>query len=753
MSNRIAVTPITQGLDRSVDSVAQQPGTFYELMGMFISAQGVGEQIYEGAAIDTFDTDYSPTRWIEWGDRIVVLANNPESNTYISSAGGYVTGFSGQWRAEKYKHVLPMAQPEENCRTLINSGETDVYANSSIYFSQSTYIAQINTTNDLGGSVELTFSGIQPEVPAGLNAQYVLFDRDADVDAITADIRPVTAEIYSGQTLTGLTYTGDAPPSGSVYAYVLLGTDADDMFKPDGFFVYKDRLGAWEGNNIYFSGFPGWSSPVVAPQPSNWMYWDALNRVSIDDTSRGAIVNIKEVDNALLVFQESGIVHISGYVPIDAARENQLVIRTLVNDLGIIDYDAVDVTPDGKLAYFIGDDSNFYAVAGNSLPEEIGIPVRNHERKKNLCQVTATDQFVVFGGIECDPTLVAREAYNQQSGMLQQYPTFFVLNRDGGQWSTFSRIGTNSEGDYVPKDDPSKQGGIGRIIQDGVPRLAIGSAGTIRILNDPAEILPQIEDFYLLGAATHEFDPDQATLKQMNHVTAQVEGPYSYQLSATAPISRKNNDSPVVRTTPFAVNGATTNYSVWFYSPPVDNYVSAGIGLCSEYLVGGVNQFPATINSGSSAILQFEPYDFGGYVARIDMYMSSVPTDLELRIYAHDEGTGYGAIDDPPVFTTEVTQPASGLVTDTTPYWHSFDIRQEFDDSTWWIGIFGSAAQVYYYPTASNIHQAIDPLQFPVTAAGSSFMLRIVRELGEPFVCRKFKGMQIEYQNVGNTSY
>lgn len=724
------------GIRRDVDDSAMSPGSFKDIVGALVDKPGQFTGIYRGRTIANFDGS-AVSRFIQWADRYVRLKSNPSGTIQITDAGSYQVGPSGDGRACKFADYLPIAVYGDQALILIDSSVADPFTDSSCYLSQNVIEATLSGSAGTG-SVTLTLSGAAPNTtyPTGMVPRYVLFDADAAAGALSAQIRPVTAYTASPGPATSITYTGDAVPAGTVRVRLLMGTSATDTFKPDGFFVWRGRLCAWKDEYIYYSGYPGSSSPYIASNVSDWTYWYALN-VSTTGTNHN-ILQCAVANDVILAFTSTGrVFRFSGWPPVDGT-DSQVVRDELHPDLSIPCYGAAAATNDGRIVYFIGTDGNLYSTDG-----EISQPVRDHEKLLNLTQVTAADQAVVFSGDTATPENVCRDDASKPSGLLYQFPCTFYLNRETGQWSTWQSLGFDSTGALVPMDDPASIGGIGVVTQDGREKLAVGSKLGIHILNDPDLGITAATDWYSMGFQTHSYAIEGTKIKTVVSVSMMADTPVLNRMGMAAPADSPMNlsNAGIVRARAKRQNTTESVFELYTHRV-ISNYVSMAVGYVGETLLDGIVAWPLsrTAMALGGSIRLMPVYLQAGFISRFDVLFSAL-TSCALEIYEDDgaDAPDFASL----IYSTNVKQAHAGL-TGTGEYWHPFDVRLTLAEGTYWFGLRGTAT-VQRTPSSREI---VDGAGATAHSA-SMFIARAIRELGCPNSAKKVTSLSANYNVVG----
>ena len=732
-------TPITRGIERNIDDVAQSPGGLRDGTGFLIATAGRVDGIYRGAPRATFDNDYTPTRVIEWEGNTVQLDSNPTSNIVVFDGVTAQTGQDGSSRGVLYENVLPLSNTSvalSNMATVLVEPTLLESCFLSLTMDQGTYLS--GTPAGANYTINFTLgAGLQPPAAVGTKTpQYVLFDRDADEGATSARIRPYIGHTVDGNGITTITYNGSAPPSGVVYVRILYGDTATDMFKPDGFYSHRERLAAWKDNDVYYSGDPG--IYAIEPAPQDWSYWYALNQAKIGHSGQGKIVKCLTVLDTVMVFLEKAIYTISGYPPIDGAIDNQLVVRELVNGLGLIGYDGAEVSNDGQSVYFIGSDNELYA--GNTAGiQRMSDKINLHPRFNRLTHVTTTDKYVAFSGTEQQPESVPSEISNKPGGLLYQSPAAWVYNLDLGAWSIVDQFATDNTGELIPTVHPTRCGVILRKTVNGKRFLAATEPGTLRVFNDPETRSPQLIDFYSMGIATHQVNLGSDGLKRPNAIDIVCEGIESAKLAATSPAENPAGQAPLDtnRVEPASQYGTTARFRIGLPEAPAHNYLSCAAGYWGEHLMAGQSDWTAALLGTSISAELNQTFVIDGFCSRLDLLLSNTGTcDITLK----DASTG------DTVYTMSYKPPQSGSFAAASYSWVPFGIRIKLPEN---VQMFISGTSTAYrYPNNDTIYNIGTPLY-----NGYSFCARFVKEAGAPFATRSIVSLGLEFDQVGTVSW
>lgn len=742
---RVKLTPITRGVERNIDDVAQQPGGLRDSTGLVLATAGRLDGVYRGANRISFNSAKTPTRWAEWKSRTVVLDSLPAGGAVTAcTATGSETGPTGNGRAELYEQVLAVAVEDAQCIALVRD-VSNVFTDGACYLSLTQGEGVINTATPSGSDYVIAIgAAYRPTFPAGTKVpRYVLFDRDGDNNATTAAIRPVTAyaPAYSaGADVTSVTYTGSAPPTGSVYVRVLFGDATTDTFKPDGFVSYRERLAAWSGNLIYFSGYPGNTDQVIEPVPTDWTYWYALNSVQVGNSSQGSIVRCLRVGDALMVWLEKAVYVITGYPPVDGGIDNQLVVSELSRNLGIDAYDSVCLSSDGQRAFFIGSDGLVYQANPGGIAEISG-KVKDHERFRGLTHITASADYVVCSGTACDPSDVPLEDGGKPSGIQNQYPTVWVYSIELDGWTPVSQFTTDNTGRLVPISDPTRIGTAGTLTVSGRSLIAVGEPGAIRVWNDPESRVSPVADWYISGASTHQIEMAGPEMKRVDAVMVTADRVLTRRLAAASPVEDPNG-ALFARSIGEAdsVYGATSRYQLNMPTGVPHNYISVGVGYNGERLIAGMSDWVSSMSSEVMTGVRRQLIQATGFVSRVDVLLSSI-TDCRVSIYDDDDGT-LGDL----VFYRDITAPQTGIVSGSDPYWHSFDMRVN-RTGYFWVQVYGNATG-YRYPSGGAINDGSG-----VVYNGYSMALRVVEEIGAPFVAKSILSIAADFDVLGQATW
>lgn len=740
---KLRLTPISRGIERQADDSAQAPGALRDGTGLISKSLGILDGVYRGyrRAISSGD---AITRWIQWGNKTVILKTNPVGNIQASDGATNEVGPAGEGRAELYEQAAAVAVPNgqgfvlvDNTASIIGGFVTYLGLNDGYGLFVS------GTPAGAAYTVTLSIAGTDPriEVPAGKTPQYVIFDVDSNDGSTTARVRPVTGYTTSGGYVQTVTYTGTAEPAGTVHVQVIFGTSHTDTFSPDGFSTYRDRLTAWKDQVVYYSGYPGLSTPFVEPDVSNWSYWDGLNVVRVGHSGQGNIQRCITVHDRQYVFLESGIYVITGYPPIDGAVDNQLVVTEVSSSLGIAGYDAATLSDDGQTVYFIGNDGNVYALGAGIA--EISRQIREHPRFNRLTHIADTEQFIVVSGVELDPSQVPYEDGRREGGLLYQSPATWVYNKELQAWFILDHYSATDTGYLQQTVDPAQLGAFGRYDIDGLGYLAVGEPGELKILFDPNTEDPDFSNYYMAGLATHEIIAGGLELKNPTAAYITAENVKSRTITAVSPANTPAGIAPVAKSKGEArtIYGDTSRYSLYFRRPPLHNYISAAVGYWGEKLRGGMSRwYPGNI-SMAVGTQKLQKVTLGSYVSRVDALLSDV-VDCELHIYADNAGVPDTSTT---LYTIPIEEPQSGLYNTSTPRWYTFNVRIPIV-GPYWVALSGNA-NAYRYPSQYSIWESGAELY-----AGYGIAMRVIEELGAPLSVGKVLSVELEFDVVGDIS-
>lgn len=738
---KIRLTPISRGVERQADDSAQQPGALRDGTGLISKSLGVLDGVYRGyrRAISSGD---AITRWIQWGNKTVILKTNPVGNIQASDGATNDIGPPGEGRGEKYEQTLAVAGSSINAFVLVDSTEP-ITGDAVTFLGLNDGVGEFSSGAPSGSDYTVTLTNATipyPEVPSGKTPIYVIFDVDSNNGSTTARIRPVTS-YTGGSVVQTVTYTGSSEPAGTVYVQIVFGVDASDTFDPDGFATYRDRLTAWKDNTLYFSGYPGLSTPFIEPDVSNWSYWDGLNVVNVGHSGQGSIQRCITVHDRLYVFLESGIYVVTGYPPIDGAVDNQLVVTEVSKTLGIAGYDAATISDDGQTVYFIGNDGNVYALGAGIA--EISRQIREHPRFNRLTHIADTEQFVVVSGIELDASQVPYEEGRSEGGILYQSPATWVYNKELQAWFILDQYSATSTGYMQQTADPAQLGTFGRYDIDGLGYIAVGEPGALKVLYDPNTTDPDFANYYMAGLATHEIIAGGVELKNPTAAYITAENVKSRTVTAVSPANTPAGIAPVSknRGEPRTIYGDTSRYSIYFRRPPLHNFISVAVGYWGEKLLGGMSRwYPGNISMPVST-QKLQQITTGGNVSRVDALLSDV-TDCTLHVYADNSGVPDTST---VLYTIPVEAPQSGIYNTNTPRWYTFNVRIPIE-GPYWVALSGNA-NAYRYPSQYSIWESGAELY-----AGYGMCMRVIDELGAPLSLGKLLTLELEFDVVGDIS-
>lgn len=757
--SEVQLTPFVRGIERDVEDVAQEVGGLRDAIGVTIDSVGGLSGIFLGPPRVFFDG--SPTRCIQWGTRTVKLADvqgNPMQISGISTNTPSDNDVVMDGKAVVHTKYLAVGGNGQ-AKILINSSVTNPFTDSFCFigegigddFGDFTHTQITPTLQRLDFNVS-----IFPQVQSGKTPRYVLFNNDADSGSVTATKRLINQGTITtvGSDVTRVEYVGGPPPAGATYAYLIFGSSDTGTWNVGGFFHWMDRLCAWDGNRVLVSGFPGFPSPFVAPNPDDWAYWYSLNYKQVghpDDEAENNILRCVVVGGLVMVFLERGIAIISGTPPVNEL-ENQMVVDFLSNTLGAKSYDAITVAPDGQSVFFVGIDGNLY-VASPSGIQEISKKIRKHERFRDFEYVVAAENVVVFSGGSYDYNLVTREWQNLPSGYFMQFPSSFMYNTETQAWSEFILLGLDEQYGIVPFDDPDNAGGFFLHTVNNKNCVAYGAYGGIRVLQDPDYGYTDINNVLCIGGATHQLEFGSSVLKRVDCVNVQVDTPLVDKLSVISPAKDPAGISPadVSRATYRRKIGNNRSYELFMRRGLMSNSVSVAFGLWGDKLVYGANfvpdtGFPIVNPTGLSQMVYIDDT-----VSRIDFLCKDV-TDLTIKIYENEEVAAGDSIGDL-VFSSTLTAPKTGHKISSNWYWRTSEIKYKFDTGKYWVRIEGISTIASYQSGMQIVDDAHTPSVPSVIYDYRSFGMRIIRELGAPFAAKKILGISTVFQTIGNSKW
>ena len=757
---RATLTPIVQGIRRDVTHAAQQGGAMHDCVGFLLQAQGQLDGIIRGTKKATFSATYNPTRWVQWQDEIVQLATNPTNSAAISDGiNTYLAGPTGDWRAIRYSDYLAMARVGYQAKILIDNSEADVFNDGACYISDRWIEGKLSTTpTSVGTTVTVTFSAsplAKPVIPSGYYANYIMFLDDSNRAATTARIRPVIGSVGAG-TITTITYTGVVPAGLAagdicrIYISTAATGDATNTLSLDGFFVVYDRLCGHVDNTLMYSGYSGnVLDGTIAPVRRDWTIWNPLNNVNVGSPEQGKIVRVFVSNDTQMIFLESGIHYLVGLPPI-AGTDNQLRRREVSQTLGIKGYDAAAISDDGQTVFFIGNDDGFYAAtAGGITP--IDKPVRVHERNVRLTGVSVAETLVCFWGTECDAADATGLNEQRTGSILGQYPAAFVLDTNTGEWTTFSPVTFDDTENMTPIDDPMRIGGIGALAIDGRNYLAVGTGGKILPLNDGSLTTPTAQDFYIQGVAMHQLTGGDQALKRVDSVDLVLEGLATRTMSAAAPVSDPIGAVPhsMRRAEPQKVRGNASHATLFMRGNQAMPSYGVAVGYVGDVLLRGVDhRYDSEIDLVVSTARYQRVYLPAGYVSRIDFLLHTL-TAAHVNIY-EDDGEATPAPVSTILHGSDVVEPPSGIVSNSTPFWRSFGIRREFAAGYYWIALSSTGnCTARIIPAGTNITNSAGIS----TNAGRNFMLRVIREFGAPMAARRLTHISANVTQIGSATW
>lgn len=757
---RATLTPIVQGIRRDVTHAAQQGGAMHDCIGLLLQSQGHLDGILRGVKQADFDTTYTPTRWMQWQDEIVQLATNPTSIAAISDGiNSYLAGPTGDWRATKYSDYLAMARVGYQAKILIDNSVSDVFTDGSSYISDSYIEGKLSTTpTAVGTVVTVTFGAsplARPVIPSGYYANYIMFLNDSNRAATTARIRPVIGSVGAG-TITTITYTGVVPAGLAaggicrIYISTAATGDASNTLSLDGFFTVYDRLCGHVNNTLMYSGYGGnVLDGTIAPVRRDWTVWNPLNNVNVGSPEQGKIVRVFVCDDTQMVFLESGIHYLVGLPPI-AGSDNQLRRREVSQTLGIKGYDAAAISDDGQMVFFIGNDDGFYAATPAGITP-IDKPIRIHERNTRLTSVAVAETLVCFSGTECDADTATGNNEQRTGSILGQYPCAFIFDTNVGEWTTFSPVTFDDTENMAPLDDPYRQGGIGSLNINGRNYLAVGTDGKILPINDGSKTTPTAQDYYIQGVAMHQITGGDQALKRVDSVDLVVEGLVTRTMSAAAPVSDPIGAVPhsMRRVTPQKTRGNASHSTMFFRGNQSMPSYGVSVGYAGDVLLRGVDQRYGSEIDLSVTTARFQRvYLPAGYVSRVDFLLHTL-TAAHVNIY-EDDGEATPAPVSTILHGSDMVEPVSGIVSNSTPYWRSFGVRRDFTAGYYWIALSSTGTcTAKIIPAGTNITNSAGT----ATNAGRNFMLRVIREFGAPMAARRLTHISADITKLGSVTW
>lgn len=741
---KIPMTPFVKGVDRSVDDVAQGPSGMRDCMNVVSNATGRLDGLYRGITKRATTTS-TATRWRQWGVNTVILQSNPAADIEIVNSAGAsgVASSPGEGAGCQYDEVFAIGGTLNGAATQagIIVNPATLYGGVYVGLDAGNGWGLISGAITGGPTYTINFATNLPVIPAGKTAQYILFDRDADLGTTTARVRPVTG--VTGSPITSLTFTvadGTAPPTGALYAYIIFGASATDTFSPQTFATYRNRLAASLDNEVYFAGWPGQPSPFFEPEPQNWAYWYDLNSVTVGHAGQGSIVRMEALGDSLFVFLQTATYRIYGYPPINGAYDNQLVVQEVAGGLGISTYDSICRAPDNMSLYVIGSDGDLYQFNGAYVA--ISEPILNHPRFTGLTHCFSSDKFITFTGIAPTPNLVPGETYPRDCGLLYQMPATFCYNIDKREFTILDQYGLNSTQDLVPVTDPYEMGVIGSFYLDGEWKLAISEPGAIRILNDPDLRAPTVDNALCMGVATHQISTGAAQFMP-NTVSVLTESSYVPRLPVCVNAENPAGSAPLQKARDVSTStfGTTDRFKVCFSEPDPHNYTSVAVGYWGERLVSGTRDWSAALTAITiDATPTLQKISVAGRVDRIDVLLGAITT-ARLTIY---NGTTAAPDLNDVIFATDMIEPQNGLVNNAAYYWRSFAIGLPNIAQPYWIGLTGTCT-AYRIPSGGLIYKSGATLH-----NGYSFALRVIEEAGGAYAAKSILSVSVEGMPMAN---
>lgn len=737
------------GIALKDDGSVSNGASWRDLLGVELKAKGALDGITRGRVQDVFSSGAVPRRIVQWRNtgtpRTIRAAAYPSDAIQSTGSGGPYTGPTGDAIGCEYAHLLPLAISGDQCIVMVNSAGADPFTSGYCYLGHTVIEAAITLETDLGATYKLNVSTAGPNyaLPAGYEPIYVLFETDAYDGATSATVRAVANYHTTGGVIDWVEYTGDAPPADTAYARMIIGTSATDTFKPDGFFIWQNRLCAWKDNTVFMSGYQGNESPFIEPNIEDWTHWYAPNQITLGNSAQGSITACKVVNDVLIATLERAVWRAYGDLPINGAIENVIKVEEVVGEYGAASFDHVTLSSDGSAVYFYGSNGNLYVTNGQT-PVMVSGEIYQHEKYRDIAMLCSVDQYVVFTSLDAAPELVARESLSQPSGLLMQYPCAFMLDTADNEWSTFQPLTATAGGLLRPFDDPARGGGIFPYYLDGRYYFAVGVDGGVRLLQDQRRGVPAATDYYISGAVTHGIALGGTGLKQIVGMELIAEAPASTRLSAAAPIIKGAMDQASVATAaPRRSQGDDKVFDLYFKASPPVNYMRCGFGYMGEHLIDGASSWPLQRNDFAlSGTVRLCPFTFDGSLSRIDVLFNTV-TSCHLAIYADNAGApDTGTL----VFAADLEEAEHGFV-GTGEYWHSFNIRKTMESAQYWIGLTGSG-NVRYKSSSKDIVSSANA----VVQGNAEWMLRCVREIGAPFAARRMRNLSVDVKPLSERS-
>lgn len=308
-------------------------------------------------------------------------------------------------------------------------------------------------------------------------------------------------------------------------------------------------------------------------------------------------------------------------------------------------------------------------------------------------------------------------------------------------WSPISPLATDSTGRVVPTTDPTRMGTAGILTIDGRFYIAIGEPGALRVWNDPEVRIATVSDYYISGASTHQLEIAGQEMKRVDSVMVTADRVLTRRLAAASPVEDPNGATFArVIGEADSVYGATSRYQLNMPEGVPHNYISVGIGYNGERLISGMGDWVSSMSSEVMTGVRRQLIQATGYVSRIDVLLSAI-TDCRVSIHEDDDGT-IGDL----VFYRDITMPQTGIVSGADPYWHSFDMRVN-RTGYFWVTVYGNATG-YRYPSGGAIYDGSG-----VIYNGYSMALRVLEEIGAPFVAKSILSIAADFDVLGTATW
>lgn len=747
--------PWPKGVINSIGEGANNKGAVRQALGLVGDVIGSMRYIAQGQRVAQFGT-YTPVQVIQWGDDYVQCESRPISEVYVDDGTTQTNLYTGTARAVEYDGKLFAALNNgsaDQARVYANSGDLTQYCYLGNNIAEG-WVASISGS----GPYTITFDNSGDYVypnNAG-TPRYALFIDDADKGATTADVRAVSNVVKSGDDITSVDVTANPSAVLAVGQRVrlIVGSSATDTLKPSSFFVWRDRLGCVYNDQLWFAGYPGRADvpESLAPvNPQDWTYWSGLNFHEIGSDRFGAIQMVVPVGDELLVFRQSQVCLVYGYPPINAALDNQLSWRIISEESGINRHGAAAVVRDGQAVAYVGDAGFYLYEQGRAQPIDSAI-LENHRHRSGFDVVASARDFVVFMDIDEQPELVAQEASGKHSGILEQSPLMWLYYLPTGSWTAAVRMSTNTSRHFVPFDNPGWSGGVCSVTHSGIKKLAIGTNGELWTLLDPDIDTPDLDECHVQSLITHAQDNGKELL-QFTQAVVHTEQPYADQeLFTVLPAEGKNAGASKDLAVRNAISKTVGDLSIYAGYPKVAAITprpSIAVGYFGDALLAGVDRnYTSYVNVTAAAQAACTRHYINGRVDRVDVYCKSVTT-FDVVIYA-DDGTGLPD-NSAEVRRFTVTAPKGGIKSVSDGYWYSV----EFGKGGWTptagyfhIGVIGTAT-FQATPFASTIYNA----DATVNLANHALILRVIQEVGGPFVCKEIKQIAADVVPAGTSGW